>query len=177
MQAIALLTIFQITFYTIKHIHSIGSQTAINSIFTEIMPFSLGNIIAFSYRCNASYTIAVTEIVPIAVNFSPGICIEARSKIVPVAVKRVHPNTGDQLTIVLKLQVELTNLSRSTYCPIIFEVVPVAINGLPTISQFAQVAVIPSIFGLEHTSQLSLANVDTILTEVVVEAFDFLDTG
>jgi len=179
MQTYLLFAVDDIIQFAFDFIKIFWQYTLANSIFTEVKPQFVGCIVNCTYFLVASNAITLQEIIPFSVNFLPFLFVIRRTIIIPPTTRSLQPHAMSHAAVLLEGIRRRADLLLATDSLVVLEVVPFTFDGLPASLQEAFLGIAIDANGLvvEQSSQLGLANVDTVLSEVVVVAFDFVDTG
>ena len=148
-----------------------GSKGNCQAVFTEVIPAVFHLMLAtFFYEVHAGVAIAIFEIVPTALDLIPSVVAVRRTVVIAAAIGILHPYAFNNFTILIKLK------GNAIYCITTAdichsfrgEIVPAAVNGLPTAGQLAQIRIAIYFAITEDAGILGTVFADTVLTKVVV---------
>ena len=131
---------------------------------------------------NTSASIIVVEVVALTFDIEPTIIVAIWTIVVLVTIIVDIPVTLCESSVI-ELICDFTAVHLSTISTIHsgtglpIEQIPVLANILPASFHFTHNCIVVDTIDGKHTTILSLSNIDTVLTKVIVEAFDFLDAG
>ena len=112
-------------------------NTLQDTVLCEVMPLPVLDIALNLYSVIAGQAIAILKIVPVAVDQLPLLLVVAGTVVVADTVEGLGPDTGDQLAVLLKVEVDTANLDMTVGschggCR---EVIPFIVNHLPAAGQ------------------------------------------